>query len=212
MMRLLLLLACLLPALAAAATQVNVVGLTSGKAVLVINGGKPRTMSVGETSPEGVKLIAADSSRVVVEIEGRRRELGMGQGASVAGNGPGPQTATLYANQAGHFFGPGSINGGGVTFLLDTGASSIVLSSTDARRLGIRYQDGQPLPAQTAAGVVRAWRVSLDTVKIGGITLHGVEGMVMDGDAPPVALLGMSALNRLDMRRDGLVMTLIRKY
>ncbi len=208
----LLLLVCLLPALAAAATQVSVVGLFSGKAVLIINGGKPRTLAVGETSPEGIRLIAADSSRAVVEIEGRRQELGMGQGASVAGSGPAAQTATLYANHAGHFFGPGSINGGAVTFLLDTGASSVVLNSHDARRLGIDHLRGQMLPAQTAAGVVRAWRVSLNTVKIGGITLHGVEGMVLEGDAPPVVLLGMSVLNRLDMQRDGLVMTLTRKY
>lgn len=212
MLRLFLLLAGLLPGLALAATQVNVVGLFSGKAVLVINGGKPRTLAVGQSSPEGVKLLAADSSRAVLEIEGKRQELAMGQGASVAGNASSAQTAQLYANQAGHFFGPGTINGGAVTFLLDTGASSIVLNSNDARRLGIDYLGGQTGAAQTAAGVVRAYRVSLNTVKIGGITLHGVEGMVLEGESPPVTLLGMSALNRLDMQRDGIALTLTKKY
>jgi aspartyl protease family protein len=212
MPRLLLLLICLLPGFAAATTQVNVVGLFSGKAVLVINGSKPRTLAVGETTPEGVKLLAADSSRAVLEIKGKRQELGMGQGASVAGSASSAQTAMLYANQAGHFFGPGTINGGAITFLLDTGASSIVLNSNDARRLGIDYLSGQPSAAQTASGVVRAYRVSLNTVKIGSITLHGVEGMVLEGTAPPMALLGMSALNRMDMQRDGVALTLTKKY
>ncbi len=62
-----------------AVTQVNVVGLFNGKAVLVINNGKPKTLSVGQSSEEGVKLISADSIKVVLEIEGKRRELGWGR-------------------------------------------------------------------------------------------------------------------------------------
>ena len=51
-----------LSALAFAQTQVNVVGLFSGKAVLMINGGTPQTLSAGQTK-NGVKLIAADSQK-----------------------------------------------------------------------------------------------------------------------------------------------------
>lgn len=202
----------LLPVVAAAETQVSVVGLFSGKAVLIINGGKPRTLSVGQTSSEGVKLIAADSGKAVLEVEGKRKELGMGQGVSVAGKGSSAQTAILYADQAGHFFGEGYINGTPVKFLVDTGASSIAISADTARRIGLDYLGGDAGVAQTAAGNVKAYRVSLNTVKVGGITMHQVEATVLEGSSPPFVLLGMSALNRLDMRRDGIALTLIKKY
>lgn len=197
---------------AAAETQVNVVGLFNGKAILSINGGKPKTYSVGQVTPDGIKVLAADSSKVVLEVDGKRRELGMGQGMAIAGGGSSAQTATLYANNAGHFLGEGYINGSSMKFLVDTGASSIALSGTEARRLGLSYLNGDIGAASTAAGVVKAYRISLNTVKIGGIVMHQVEAMVLEGDSPPIVLLGMSVLNRVQMERDGMVMTLTKKY
>jgi aspartyl protease family protein len=201
-----------LPLNAMAETQVSVVGLFSGKAVLVINGGKPRTLSAGQTTPEGVKLLSADSGKAVLEVEGKRKELGMGQGATIAGSASSEQVATLYATQAGHFVGEAFINEKPVKFLLDTGATNIVINAGEAHRLGLDYQSGQVGAAQTAAGVVKAYRVSLNTVRIGGITMHQVEGAVLEGDSPPLVLLGMSALNRMEMKRDGIAMTLTKKY
>lgn len=202
----------LLPFAAAAETQINVVGLFSGKAILSINGGKPRTYSVGQVTTEGVRLIAADSNKVVLEVEGKRKELGMGQGVSIAGGGAAAQMATLYANNAGHFFGDGYINGFPIKFLVDTGATSIAINSKEARRLGIRYLDGDSGLVQTAGGNVKAYRVNLNTVKIGGIVMHQVEALVVEGNSPEMALFGMSALNRLQMERDGMVLTLTKKY
>jgi aspartyl protease family protein len=197
---------------AAAETQVNVVGLFNGKAILSINGGKPKTYSVGQVTPDGIKVISADSSKVILEVDGKRRELGMGQGIAIVGGGSSAQTATLYANNAGHFLGEGYINGSSMKFLVDTGASSIALSGKEARRLGLSYLNGDIGAASTAAGVVKAYRISLNTVKIGGIVMHQVEAMVLEGDSPPVVLLGMSVLNRVQMERDGMVMTLTKKY
>jgi len=191
-MRILILLAgfMLLPLGVQANTQVSVVGLFSGKAVLMINGGKPRMLAVGQTSPEGVKLLAADSGRAVLEVEGARRELAMGQGAAVAGSGPTAPTAVLYANHAGHFLADGNA----------------------ARSMGISYRNEETGFAQTAAGVVRAFRVKFNAVKIGDITLHQVDGMVLEGASPSMALLGMSALNRMEMVRDGTKLMLTKKY
>lgn len=213
-MRALLVFLCLIaaPLAAIAGTQINVVGLYSGKAILSINGGKPKTYSSGQVTPEGVKVISADSSKVVLEVEGKRRELGMGQGISIAGGASQAQTATLYANNAGHFLGEGYINGNPMKFLVDTGASSIALSSKEARRLGLSYLGGDVGMAHTAAGTVKAYRINLNTVKIGGIVMHQVEAAVIDGDSPHVVLLGMSVLNRVQMERDGMVMTLTKKY
>lgn len=202
---------CSMPA--GADTHVNVVGLFSGKAVLVINGGAPRTLAIGQVTPEGVKLISADSAQAVLEVEGRRRTLGMGRGASVSADVVARgQSVTLYADPAGHFFGEGSINGKPVKFLLDTGATAVSMSSAQARRLGIDYMVGREGATSTAGGVVKAWQVSLNSVKLGDMTLNQVMGLVIEGNAPPFALLGMSALNRVEMKRDGIAMTLTKKY
>lgn len=213
-MRVLLILLCaiLVSFQAAAETQVNVVGLFNGKAILSINGGKPKTYSAGQVTPDGIKVLSADSSKVVLEVDGKRKELGMGQGIAIAGGGSAAQTATLYANNAGHFLGEGYINGSSMKFLVDTGASSIAMSGREARRLGLSYLNGDIGYASTAAGTVKAYRISLNTVKIGGIVMHQVEAMVLDGDSPPIVLLGMSVLNRVQMERDGMVMTLTKKY
>ena len=44
------------------------------------------------------------------------------------------------------------------------------------------------------------------------MTLNQVEGTVIDGDSPSIVLLGMSALNRMEMKREGMTMTLTKKY
>ncbi|MDP2248560.1 MAG: TIGR02281 family clan AA aspartic protease [Nitrosomonadales bacterium] len=194
-------------------TQVNVVGLFTGKAVLVINNGKPKTLSVGQTSVEGVKLISAHSQLAVLEIEGKRRELAMGQGASVGGSMSNqPASVTLYANAAGHHVVDGQINGVPLKFLVDTGATSIAMNSADARKAGIDYQKGVQIPVHTASGNVSAYRVVINTLKLGTVVLHQVDGVVLEGSSPSVVLLGMSALNRLEMKREGIALTLIKKY
>ena len=78
-----ILLALLLAPGIAAAADVTVVGLFANKAVVVINGGKPRTLSVGQTTPEGVRLISADSESATFEIDGKRETLTPGQGGAV---------------------------------------------------------------------------------------------------------------------------------
>src|SRR3546814_673639 len=84
--------------------QVNIVGLFNGKAVVMINNGKPKTLSVGQ-SFQDVKLISASSKKAVLEIEGKRQELGMGQAASVSGSAASaPRSVVLYSDSAGHYF------------------------------------------------------------------------------------------------------------
>ena len=63
----------------ALAADVNVIGLFPGKAVVTINRGAPRTLSVGESTAEGVKLISTGAGSAVVEIDGKRETLEMGQ-------------------------------------------------------------------------------------------------------------------------------------
>jgi len=197
---------------AVADTQVNIVGLFSNKAVVMINGGKPKTMSVGQTS-EGVKLLAADSNSATLQVEGKTRQLKMGQAASVGGAGAtSAPSVTLYANAQGHFVSECQINGASLKFLVDTGATTVALNSGDAKFAKIDYKRGEPIMVGTANGVVTAYRVTIANLKIGGITLSQVEGNVLEGGSPSVVLLGMSALNRLDMKRQDIAMTLTKKY
>ena len=106
----------------------------------------------------------------------------------------------------------GYVNGIPVQFIIDTGATSVALSTAEARRIGINYLAGTPGRAATANGTVAMYRVKLDSVRIGDIVMNNVDGTVLDGAGLSVALLGMSFLNRTHMVRDGDKLTLTRRY
>ena len=197
---------------ALAETRLNVVGLFSGKALVSINGGAPQSIGAGQTK-NGVKLISADSESATFLVEGKRQTLKMGQAASVAGSS-GPVTSdpvSLFADSRGHFTGNLSINGASLKYLVDTGATTVALNSGDAKFAKIDYEKGEKVPVNTANGVVTAYLVTLNTLKIGTITLNNVEAIINEGGSPSMVLLGMSALNKLDMKRDNSVMTLTKK-
>jgi len=197
----------------AGAADINVLALTAGKAVLVIDGGKPRTLAVGQMTPEKIKLISATSEAAVVEVAGQRRTLTLGQSIFMGSETSGSQRAILTADARGHFFTTATVNGISLRFLVDTGASVVTLGSADAKRAGISYLSGTKGLLQTANGVVPAYRVKLDTVSLGDITLRNVDGVVLESDLlGGVGLLGLSFLNRTEMRRDGDTMTLMRRY
>jgi len=204
-------LALFLGAGAAQATDINVVGLFPGKAVVSINGGPPRTISVGQKTAEGVTLVSSDRESATVEIDGKRRVLQMGQlYSSPAGSAR--QSVTLAADGQGHFFVDGQVNGAVVRFVVDTGATWVTLSGTDAARLALDYHKGERGLMSTANGIAGAYRIKLDTVRVGDITANNVDAVVMEGSGPGFALLGMSFLNRVEMRRDGQTMVLIKKF
>ena len=73
------------------------------------------------------------------------------------------------------------------------------------------YRKGEQGFTNTAGGPVRAFRVRLDRVRLGDIELSGVEGVVIE-QGLDIALLGMSFLNRVEMKREGQTMTLIRRF
>ena len=204
---------CLLSAPALAATQLNVVGLFSNKAVVAINGSAPQTISAGQTK-SGVKLISATSESATFLVEGKQQTLRMGQAASIAG-GNTPENnspVSLYADQAGHFFGNLSINGVSLKYVVDTGATTVALNSGDAKYAKIDYEKGQRITMSTANGDVSAYLVKINTLKIGTIILNNVEATVNEGGSPPVVLLGMTALNRMSMKNENSILTLSKKY
>jgi aspartyl protease family protein len=85
------------------------------------------------------------------------------------------------------------------------------MGAGDARRARIDASKGTPAMTMTANGMVRVWRVRLTSVKVGNITLRDVDATVHEHDLP-IVLLGMSFLNRMEMRRDGTSLTLTQRY
>ena len=127
----------------------------------------------------------------------------------MSGNKP---SIKLEANDGGHFLTYGSINGRPVKFLVDTGATWIAMSSAHARAMGIDLDKAQRGAVTTASGYARSYRVVLDNVKVGDISLNLVEAAVIDNMPGDVALLGNSFLSRLEMKRQGTVLTLTKNY
>src|SRR5207237_10455356 len=141
--------------------------LFNGKAVIVVDNGKPRTLSAGDTTPDGVRLVSANSEAAVIEYAGKRQTLTLGQGTRLGAAGSASVSSaqvTLSVGAGGHFWAQGAINGVGVRFLVDTGASSIALSSETARRLGVNYLTGARVPVRTASAATTGYRVTLDAV------------------------------------------------
>lgn len=200
----------LLLAQPAQATDISVVGLFANKAVLVIDGRAPKTYSVGNSISEGVKLVSVNASAATFAINGKRETIAIGEHVNRNASS-GPASVTLKADSRGHFMAQGQINGGTVQMLLDTGATMIALPAADARRLGIDYKRGQVGYLNTANGTVPAYRVKLNTVKVGDIELNQVDAVVQE-QGLPVILLGMSFLNRTAMQRDGEQMVLTKRF
>jgi aspartyl protease family protein len=116
----------------------------------------------------------------------------------------------VRADRQGHFIVDAAINSRPVTLMADTGASVVVLSFEDAERLGLspRSLDFTGL-AQTANGVSRIAPITLDRVRIDGITLYGIQAAVAERGALSGSLLGMSflgKLSRFEMKGDELVL------
>ncbi|THF64436.1 retropepsin-like aspartic protease family protein [Pseudothauera rhizosphaerae] len=198
----------------AIASEVSLVGILGNKAVLVVDGGRPRTIAVGQQTPEGVKLLAVSSATgsAKIEADGTVQHVELGRApVRIDGTSSGAVDLTLTADTQGHHLTLGSINGASIRFMVDTGATSVGIGIADARRAGVDLSGATPIGVQTASGVVRGWRVRLDTVRVGPLEMHGVEGIVLENNMP-VALLGMSFLSRTEMTHEGNRLTLRKRY
>ena len=99
--------------------------------------------------------------------------------------------------RSGQYHYKGRVNSGYVDFLVDTGASAIALTLTDARKAGVRDADLKyNVPISTAGGRNYAARITLDQVALGGIMLRDVEALVVK-EGLEVSLLGMTWLGQL---------------
>jgi len=102
------------------------------------------------------------------------------------------------------------INGARVAMVLDTGASSVVLTREDAKAAGLPLEVlAYTVNIDTANGRTRAAPVVLDRIAIGGLVERSVEALVAQPGQLKTSLLGMSFLNRLqswEVRGDRLLL------
>lgn len=107
----------------------------------------------------------------------------------------GPWT-TLDRSANGHFFADAQVNGMTVHFLIDTGASGVALTAEDAQRVGLQFSRLEFTPVGSgASGEVRGKLVTLDRVSLGGRTIEGVDGVILEGGQ--MSLLGQSFLSQM---------------
>jgi aspartyl protease family protein len=193
--------------------DIHVVALFKDRVMVMIDG-KRHLLRSGESSPEGVTLVSADSAGAVFEYRGETLERRLdGRTRAPAKKTGTAEPVQIFRDNWGMFKTVGSINGMPVNFLVDTGASTVAMNAAQARRLGIDFRvEGDSTYVATASDVTQAFRVTLDRVKVGNIELHNITAVVIDGPMPQETLLGMSFLGRLELRNEGDHLTLRKKY
>ncbi len=206
-----LILALVLSTPVVAVDDIRVMALFPGKAMVEV-GGKNRLLKIGKASPEGVLLISADSSEAVIEIDGKRESYRVGAKYGGSFKTGARREVRITRDNDGGYTTVGSINGRTVSMLLDTGATSVAMSSVEAKRLGLQYWlDGIKTMVSTASGYAKGYRIVLNRVQVGAISLNSVDAIVIEGGSPRQVLLGMSFLNRVEMNNSSNVMLLRSK-
>jgi len=162
-----------------------------------------------------VRVVAVSPDAAVVDVQGERRTLQLGEqplsAAAPTGAGAGARRIVLVADGAGHFTGQAQVNGRVLPFLLDTGATVTVLSEAQARQIGLASANGRTVRVKTANGEGVGHAVTLDSVHVGDATTYNVDALVIPSSLPYM-LLGNSFLVRFGMRRENDRMILEQRY
>ena len=194
-----------------AVEKVEIQALMPGMVVLLIDGERA-TLKKDAPVLQGVTLISSTTREAVLEIDGVQKTYQMGTAVSTNFTERESITEQIMIDRMGMFRAHGSINGQSIRFLVDTGATSVAMSSTEARKLGIQYRlDGRQTKTHTASGIAKAWAITLKSVRVGQLLEKNVPGIVVDGEYPRHVLLGMSFLNRMKVEKEGSKMIISRK-
>lgn len=116
---------------------------------------------------------------------------------------PRSRSVTLRDDGTGHFRTEGRIDGRRVEFLVDTGATAVVLRASTASQLGIRpSRSDYTVRVSTGNGETRAAVVQLGKVEVGDIVVRDVRALVQQDDTLAVDLLGMTFLSKIKWTHD----------
>ncbi|TAK85551.1 MAG: TIGR02281 family clan AA aspartic protease [Betaproteobacteria bacterium] len=198
--------AWLLAALAfpALATNVMVMSLTGSRVELLIDNRAVRTLRTGESSPEGVRLVEIRDGAALLEFDGRRWQMRLGSSTA--------PSVVLQADERGHFIVNADVNGAPLRALIDTGATAVAINLADAQRAGVNFAGARRVWVQTAGGPRSALVARLAYVRVGDLLVRDVEATVSEANELPIALLGMSFLNQVELQRSGRTLTLTGRH
>lgn len=206
---------CLLAACGTAMAQgVSLAGSIGDKKALLVIDGQPFTVSIGQTV-NGVTLLQMIDGQAQVQSAGGTALLRIGGApARLSGTSNVPAAAreiVMSVGLGGHFMSAGSINGKPVQFMVDTGATLVALSQSEAERIGLDFRNGKRGMSQTANGAIPVHLVTLSALRVGEVEVNNVQAVVLPAQMPYV-LLGNSFLSRFQMRRDNDVMRLEQRH
>lgn len=141
-----------------------------------------------------------------------RVTAGLIPGNAVSGNSvDGAETVSIGQSANGHFEVNALVNDQSVRFMVDTGASTIVLTQADAEKAGIDVSSlSYTNPVSTANGRTMAASVRLQEIRIGNITRQNLRALVSQEGQLSGSLLGMNFMNSLSaytVQRDQLILT-----
>ena len=145
---------------------------------------------------------ALGAAQQMMKVSAARAAAAQPIAVASAATGPasepdGPIAAQVSKSADGHYWAEAEMDGRWVHCMIDTGASYVALTRTDAQRLGIDLQAlTYDVPVTTANGTAHAARVQLSYVSVAGARVEQVSAMVVN-DGLSTSLLGMSYLGRL---------------
>jgi len=206
-MRYILLMVLLFSGSALAAERVSVLALFPGKAMLAVDGQR-KVLSDGQHFGDGLQLLEATPQHARVMLNGVEQVLTPG-GAVSATYAKAQVREIRLLKQRNAFFIDGLINGQVARMLVDTGATHVALSESQARALAIPYEkEGRASGVRTASGAVPAYEVELKSLKLGDRVFNKVRALVIQGNSPSHVLLGMNVLKHFEIEQQNHLMVL----
>ncbi len=161
------------------------------------------TFLFGAMALVGLAMLAPALEAPEATAEGTQRKVP--EPTDVSGAGTLPQSSPTAGNGVGsvqleraadsHFYADAEVNGTPVRFLVDTGATSVVLTRADAQRAGLAGGEYSAWGI-TPSGRVRLMPVTIARLGLGPVSTEHVSAMVAE-DGMPISLLGQSYLARL---------------
>ncbi|MEX1664572.1 TIGR02281 family clan AA aspartic protease [Zhongshania arctica] len=205
------LLAMLSVTLQAAPAQIVVRGLFEKAALLEIDG-RQQFLRAGQRDTSGLLLVSATPREAVIEFDGQRKTLTLSNRIGTIYRESSQASVSLHKDNRKQYRTRVTINGRSADALVDTGATSVAMSASQADQLGISYLDGRPTSVATAGGVRKAFSIVLRRVEIGNIKTQEVAAVVIEGDDPQLILLGMSFLEHVDLQERDNILVLTPRY
>jgi aspartyl protease family protein len=196
---------------AMAVVPVEAVALFKDRAVVRTAAGQ-ETLKLGETSKAGVTLLRADTAGAKVRYRGTTYDLSLSARVTSSFAKPKQKSVRINRNEFDQYRMRGAVNGHYFDFIVDTGASVVVLSERHADMMGLDFRAGEKGTVQTAQGLASAYFLVVEDVTLGAISLSDVQATVIEGNFPSDVLLGMSFLGEVRLTDDGGVLTLTAKY